>query len=190
MNTIMLLEQYIKDFKNTIDKLDLDSINYLVKQIVVTANSNGRIYICGNGGSASTASHFAVDIMKGVISSSKNFFDVTCLNDNIPILTAYSNDISYEEVFSSQLNNRINQNDLLIVISGSGNSTNIINAVNTAISNKSSIYGLLGFNGGHVGLLIQNKVVVPSTSMQIIEDIHLMIVHMILMSINNLNGKL
>ena len=184
----MLLEQYINDFKNSIEKLDLESINHLVEQIIHTANSKGRIYVCGNGGSASTASHFAVDMMKGVISNKKNFIDVTCLNDNIPILTAYSNDLSYEEVFSSQLINRINQNDLLIVISGSGNSTNIINAVNAAITNKSNIYGLLGFNGGHVGMLIQNKVIVPSTSMQIIEDIHLMIVHMILLSINNLNG--
>lgn len=186
----MLLEQYIKDFKNTIDKLDLDSINYLVEQIIHTANSKGRIYICGNGGSASTASHFAVDMMKGVNASRKNFIDVTCLNDNIPILTAYSNDVSFDVVFSDQLTDRINDKDMLIVISGSGNSTNIINAAKIAESAKSSVFGLLGFDGGQVGVLINKKIIVKSNNMQIIEDIHLMIVHMVLLSINSLNGML
>jgi D-sedoheptulose 7-phosphate isomerase len=181
----MLLEQYIKDFKNTIDKLDLDSINYLVEQIIHTANSKGRIYICGNGGSASTASHFAVDMMKGVNASRKNFIDVTCLNDNIPILTAYSNDKSYEEVFSSQLINRINQNDLLIIVTGSGNSQNIINAVNLAINEKSKVFGLLGFKGGRVGKIIANKIIVNSENMQIIEDLHLVVVHMLLVTLNS-----
>lgn len=184
----MLLEQYIKDFKNTIDKLDLDSINYLVDQIIHTANSKGRIYVCGNGGSASTASHFAVDMMKGVNASRKNFIDVTCLNDNIPILTAYSNDVSFDVVFSDQLTDRVKDKDMLIVISGSGNSTNIINAVKTAISAESNIFGLLGFDGGKVGRLIMNKVIVNSNNMQIIEDIHLIIVHMVLVSVNSSIG--
>lgn len=181
----MILELYIKDFKNTIDKLDLDSINNLVEQIIHTANSKGRIYICGNGGSASTASHFAVDIMKGVVASRKNFIDVTCINDNIPILTAYSNDVSFDVVFSEQLIDRIKDKDMLIIISGSGNSTNIINAVKTAISAESNIFGMLGFDGGKVGGLIKNKVIVNSNNMQIIEDMHLMIVHMVLVSINS-----
>jgi D-sedoheptulose 7-phosphate isomerase len=188
MNKNIVLLDYIKEFKHTIDKLDLDPISDLVDEILHTADLNGRIYVCGNGGSASTASHFAVDIMKGVIASRKNFIDVTCLNDNIPIITAYSNDVSYDVVFSDQLTDRINEKDMLIVVSGSGNSTNIINAVKTAISAESKIFGMLGFDGGKVGKLVQNKVIVESKNMQIIEDIHLMIVHMLLLSINFSTG--
>jgi D-sedoheptulose 7-phosphate isomerase len=180
-----ILENYINGLKGAIDKLELESINDLVDQIIITANQNGRIYICGNGGSASTASHFTVDIMKGVITNRSNFLDVTCLNDNIPIVTAFANDVSYEEVFSSQLIDRINQKDLLIVISGSGNSQNIINAVNIAIREESRVFGLLGFDGGRVGKLISHKIIIKSNNMQIIEDIHLSVVHMLLVTLNS-----
>lgn len=186
MDSNKILDNYLYELSNALSKFDKSSFNFLVDQIIEISKSKGRIYICGNGGSASTASHFVVDIMKGVLASKKNVIDVTCLNDNTAILTAYSNDLSYDQVYSYQIIDRIRSRDMLIVISGSGNSQNIVNVIETAIKSGSKTFGLLGFDGGKVGRLIDNKIIVNSSNMQIIEDIHLIIVHILLTKLNSM----
>ena len=138
----------------------------------------------GNGGSASTASHFACDINKGVVNGLEKRFRVVCLSDNIPTILAYANDQAYDAIFVEQLANFLTKNDLVIGISGSGNSTNVINAIQYANENSAITIGLTGFNGGELAKVAHQSIIVPSDDMQKIEDMHLIMVHMVMQILN------
>lgn len=131
----------------------------------------------GNGGSASTASHFACNFNKELSFNKTNRFKMICLNDNIPTLLAYANDISYDVIFVEQLKNFLKKNDVVIGISGSGNSKNVINAIDFANSVGSITVGLTGFNGGNLKKLAKYSVNTNLNDMQITEDIHLSLCH-------------
>src|SRR4051794_6917391 len=136
-----------------------------------------QVFTLGNGGSASTASHMAADLGKNTIEANMRRFRIISLNDNMSLLTALANDTGYENVFSEQLKNLIRAGDVLIVISASGNSPNILQAVRCAQARSAQVAGLLGFGGGQAAGLVDLAIVVPSSHYGVVEDIHLIINH-------------
>jgi D-sedoheptulose 7-phosphate isomerase len=144
------------------------------------ARLNGnQVFLMGNGGSATTASHFACDLAKATRCPGWPSFRVISLTDNMAVFSAYANDEGYENVFSNQLANFVKPDDIVIAISGSGNSMNIVHAIQLAKSYGARTVGMTGFDGGKVGQLVQLNVHVPCQQMEIVEDIHLMMEHMI-----------
>jgi D-sedoheptulose 7-phosphate isomerase len=137
------------------------------------------VFIVGNGGSAATASHFACDLAKGTIITGRPRFRVMALTDNVPLMTAWSNDVSYEDVFVEQLRNVIRRGDVLVAISGSGNSENVLRAVELTSQMGGITIGLSGFSGGELSTLVDVPVVVPCEVMAQIEDVHLTLCHLV-----------
>lgn len=136
----------------------------------------------GNGGSAATASHFACDLAKGTTMdnpSMRKRFKVTALTDNVPLLTAWANDIDYENMFVEQLKNLLEEGDLVIAISGSGNSKNVLKAVEYANTRAAKTVGLTGFEGGRLKDMVKECLIVPSNSIERIEDVHLILEHLL-----------
>jgi D-sedoheptulose 7-phosphate isomerase len=148
--------------------------------VLLSANYVGNtVFIVGNGGSAATASHFACDLAKGTITSGRPRFRATALTDNVPVMTAWSNDNAYEDVFVEQLRNLIRRGDVVVAISGSGNSENVLRAVELANQVGGITVGLSGFSGGELSKVVDVPVVVPSDCMAQIEDVHLTLCHLV-----------
>ncbi|HYK92466.1 MAG TPA: SIS domain-containing protein [Thermoplasmata archaeon] len=151
-----------------------------VVPILLKARDEGRtIFFFGNGGSASTASHFVVDIGKATIRGEGSRFRCVALNDNVESLTAWANDAEYAVVFSEQLKGLAHPGDVAVGISGSGNSPNVLRAMELAHRMGVTTVGLTGMGGGKLKGLVDVPIVVPSTSMQHIEDVHLLICHLL-----------
>lgn len=160
--------------------LDLQAIEKAIALIREAWQAGRKIFVCGNGGSALAASHFITDWNKSIFMATGHPFYGISLNDNIGLLTAYANDVSYEDVFSEQLKNLMTPDDLLLVISGSGNSPNVLRAVEYANQKGGKTLAFCGFDGGKVKPLAQHSVWVPCYDMQICEDIHLVLGHMVM----------
>ena len=180
MNYINDIQNYIALEIEILKKLDTEQINAALNLLDETRQKKGRIYICGNGGSAATASHFQNDFNKGVSEYIEVPFRFHCLNDNIATLMAIANDIGYEEVFRFQLRNNLEENDVLVAISGSGNSPNVLRAVEYAKEHGCKIIGLTGFSGGKLKELSDISLHAPVNSMQVTEDIHMIFDHMMM----------
>lgn len=172
-------KDYLNDLVSSIDKLPIDLIEKIVAEFKIAYRKRKHVFIMGNGGSAATASHFCCDLSKGTMVSGKKRFRVVGLTDNVPLMTAIGNDISYEDIFKSQLENLVDKGDVVIVFTGSGNSSNIIKAVKYANSAGAITIGFTGFNGGKLKNLAKISLVVPSNNMERIEDIHLILEHLI-----------
>ncbi len=172
--------RYIDLEKDILSKMDVDSINSAIKLLEKTREKEGNIYIFGNGGSASTASHFQGDFNKGVSEKLAKKYRFICLNDNMATIMSIANDIGYEEVFRFQLRDKLKKDDIIIAISGSGNSKNVINAVSYAKEKGNKIIGLTGYNGGILREMSDVSIHVPVNSMQITEDIHLVMDHLMM----------
>ena len=179
MTTSLEISNYIHSVKNTLLNIDIIEIEKAVNTLLEAIQNQKTIYCFGNGGSASTASHFANDFNKILNSIVKNKFQFVCLNDNIATIMAIANDISYEDIFSYQLQGHLKPGDIIIAISGSGNSKNIIKAVNYALECNNIVIGLTGFNGGQLKQLANINLHVPINNMQITEDIHLLFNHLL-----------
>ena len=180
MNYTDDIREYITLEIEVLKKLDMEQISAALNLLNTTRQKKGCIYICGNGGSAATASHFQNDFNKGVSEYIEVPFRFHCLNDNVATLMAIANDIGYEEVFRFQLRNNLEQNDILVAISGSGNSRNVINAVKYAKERNCKVIGLTGFSGGKLKELSDISLHVPMNSMQITEDVHMIFDHMMM----------
>ena len=151
-----------------------------IASILTKARDSGkRIYVMGNGGSASTASHMASDLGKGASRKDAARFRSIALTDNIPIMLAWANDSSYEDIFVEQLRNHLEKADVVIGISGSGNSENVLRAIEYANKEGAETIGLSGFDGGKLAKLAMTSYIVPNHCMQQIEDIHLIIEHLL-----------
>ena len=174
------IKKYIQLECEILNKLDVEEINRAVNLLEETFEKGGNIYIFGNGGSSATASHFQNDFNKGVSEYTEKKFSFHCLNDNVPTLMAIANDIGFDEVFRFQLKNKLKKEDIIIAISGSGNSNNVINAVEYAKKEGNKIIGLTGYNGGKLKELSDINLHVPVNSMQITEDIHMIFDHLIM----------
>jgi len=174
------IEEYIACEIETLQKLDVDAINDALNVLLEAQKNHKRVYIFGNGGSAATASHFQNDFGKGVSEYVEDKFRFQCLNDNVATLMAIANDIGFEEVFRFQLRGVIEPGDIVIAISGSGNSKNVINAVEYAKSCGNKVIGLTGYSGGKLRELSDVSLHVPVNSMQVTEDIHMIYDHLMM----------
>lgn len=177
MNTFA--EQYRTDLVETIAKIDASRVQQAI-QLFERARDGGRhIFVCGNGGSASTASHFACDMVKGASYQRERRFRIMALTDQLPTLTAYANDVSYDSVFVEQLRNFAQPDDLFMGISGSGNSPNVIQAMEYANATGCDTIALTGRDGGKLGPLARLNIQIPVPHMGRIEDAHMIVCHMI-----------
>ena len=162
---------------------DLKKLSETIKiifQKLISARDNGNsIFIMGNGGSASTATHFTSDLLKTVITKNEKRFMVHSLSDNTPVVLAWANDVEYNNIFLGQLENFLKKDNIVIGISGSGNSENIIRAIEFANSQNAITITLTGKDGGKLAKLSQINLTVPSDDMLTIETMHLMICHLI-----------
>jgi D-sedoheptulose 7-phosphate isomerase len=172
-------EKYKAELLRTIESIDLERVRQAIELFREARTHGRRIFVCGNGGSAATASHFACDIGKGASCNRSSRFRILALTDQLPTLTAYANDISYDAVFVEQLKNFAEPGDLFMGISGSGNSPNVLHAMEYANSIGCRTIALTGRDGGKLGPLAQLNIQVPAPHMGRIEDGHLIVCHMI-----------
>jgi D-sedoheptulose 7-phosphate isomerase len=172
-------EYYKAELLKAIEAIPLDKVDLAIEWLR-DARDNGRhIFVCGNGGSAATASHFACDMVKGASYNRTSRFRIMALNDSLPTMTAYSNDVSYDCVFAEQLKNFARRGDIVMAISGSGNSPNVLCATEYANSIGCRTIALTGRDGGRLGPMAQLNIQVSAPHMGRIEDGHLIVCHMI-----------
>jgi len=184
-----VLRDYLPALKRAIDGLAMDRLSVVVEKMLAAYDKQRQIFVFGNGGSGSTASHLACDINKGVSLGLTKRFKLICLNDNVPTILAYANDVSYEDVFVEQLKNLLNPGDLVIGISGSGNSRNVIKAIRYCNEHGAESVALTGFDGGKLAQLADISLIAPADDMQMVEDIHLIVCHMIMQMLCNRLGN-
>ncbi|MCI8810793.1 MAG: SIS domain-containing protein [Oscillibacter sp.] len=171
---------YLEDEIRTLRNLDKDALNEALNLLVEAYENGNVVYVFGNGGSGATASHFQNDFNKGISEHTRKKFNFLCLNDNVATMMAIANDISYDEIFRFQLRGRLKAGDLILAISGSGNSPNVLNAVEYARELGNKVIGLTGFQGGKLKTLSDVSLHAPVDSMQITEDIHLIFNHLLM----------
>lgn len=168
---------YLDKLKQTIDQIPVDELNILMNVLEEARVTNRTIFVMGNGGSSATASHYVCDFNKGVSSGHEKKYKWICLNDNVPSLMAYANDLSFEEIFVEQLKNFFREGDIVIGISGSGNSRNVLKAIEYARIKGGITVGLTGFKGGQLREMVDYSVHIPVEDMQIAEDLHMVLDH-------------
>ena len=171
---------YIEHEIETLRALDRDAINDALNLLLETMENGNTVFVFGNGDSSATASHFQNDFNKGVSEHTEKKFNFLCLNDNVATMMAVANDIGFEEVFRFQLRGHIKPGDVVLAISGSGNSKNVINAVEYAKEQGCRVIGLTGFGGGRLRQLADVSLHAPINSMQITEDIHMIFDHLMM----------
>lgn len=173
------IRQYLDRLLTTLSGMPVDSIASLSEMLYRAYSDGKQVFVLGNGGSASTASHMAADLGKNTIGPNMRRFRIMSLNDNIPLLTALSNDLGYENVFAEQLQNLIQPGDMLIALTGSGNSPNVVRAVEYARSRSAQVAALLGCGGGSVAELADLSVLIDSGDYGVIEDAHVVVNHIL-----------
>lgn len=170
---------YRNQLARALETIDLDAVSDAIEILEKARNDGRAIFVCGNGGSAATASHFACDMVKGASFQRDLRFRIMALTDSVPTLTAYSNDVCYECVFVEQLRNFAQPGDVLLAISGSGNSANVVSAVEFANSAGCTTIALTGRDGGKLGPMAHLQIRVEEPHMGRIEDGHMIVCHMI-----------
>lgn len=172
-------QDYIKGLIECLEELSRQKIE-AVADIVIDAWRKGkRIFIMGNGGSATTASHFAHDLEIGAAVAGKPRIQTTSLTDNIAFITALANDIDYSSIFEEQLIGQLGEGDVVIGISASGNSPNVLKAIEYARKNGAITIGFIGFGGGKLRELVNKSIVLSSRDYGAVEDIHLSLAHIV-----------
>jgi len=171
---------YLQRLKEVLDSFPHDQFNRFYEALVAAYNHDKHIFIMGNGGSGSTASHWACDINKGCCLNREKRFKMISLADNIPTMLAYGNDLSYDDIFLEQLRNFFVPGDLVIGISGSGNSPNVLKAIDYANTHGGISAGLCGYGGGKLLSLVQIPLHIAVPDMQKVEDVHLIIGHIVM----------
>ena len=184
------IDEYTSALNNIMAKLDPVQFEKIISILAQAYKNDKQVFIAGNGGSAGTANHFVCDFGKNAVpftgvGPGKRRFRIISVSDNIEKITALGNDISFEEIFRQQLINLMREGDVLIVISASGNSPNIVRACEYAKEMNSHIIVLAGFTGGKIKAFADAAIIVPLESYEQIEDIHLIILHMIVYYFKN-----
>ncbi len=194
MNLNIFIKEYISKLKNLLENIDPKIIQEIVTSLENTIENQSRIYILGNGGSSATASHMANDLGAGLRRRDILNLDIISLADNTPVNTAIANDIGFENIFYMQLKGLLKEDDLILAISCSGNSPNIIKAVKYAKSLKVKIIGITGFDGGELKKLsdINFHVKTSKGEYGLVEDMHMILDHILysyyIQKGNNKNG--
>lgn len=174
-----VVQAYAWEIRTTLERLPWDEIRQAIL-VLHHARMNGQqVFVMGNGGSAATASHMACDLGKGAAVAGYPGFRAIALTDNMAVFSAYANDCGYEHVFARQLDNLVQPGDVVIGISGSGNSPNVLNAIQLARDHGATTIGLAGFDGGRLKGLVDLCLHVENHCMEQVEDIHLMLGHLI-----------
>ena len=174
-----LISEYLSLVCEVISKLPQEKIQDVV-DILKNAHADGKqVFLLGNGGSAANATHIAEDLQKGVKEHTGKRFKVIALTDSLPLVSAWANDTSYEAVFAEQIDSLLDPGDVVIAISGSGNSPNVLRAVEKANEMGAVTIGWSGFSGGKLAQIAQKSIVVASDNMQRIEDAHLVLGHLV-----------
>ena len=173
------IQTYLSELKGTLDQLPHNIIEQIITLLHEARLARRQIFIMGNGGSASTASHFVCDLAKNTRHSDWPNYRVIGLSDNMAIFSAYANDEGYENVFVQQLASFIEPDDIVIGISTSGNSPNVVEAIRYANEQQAITIGFTGFDSGKLGKLAKVRLHVPSNCIEHVEDIHLMLEHLI-----------
>jgi D-sedoheptulose 7-phosphate isomerase len=183
MDTSAYIPEYLDGFAKVVTAIDPHSLNAIATRVCAAYDEGRRLFLAGNGGSAAIASHAVADFAKTMLgkqipSGAKRFAAIS-LVDNAPLLTAWANDVGYDTVFAEQLRNLAQPNDVLFVISSSGNSPNVLRAIETAKEMQVKTVGLFGFDGGKAAAKVDHAVVVHSDHYGYIEDAHMVIMHLI-----------
>jgi D-sedoheptulose 7-phosphate isomerase len=172
-------EHYKSELLKALETIDLARVEQAIEWFREARAAGRQIFVCGNGGSAATASHFVTDLLKGASYNRPARFRILALTDSLPTLSAYANDLSYECVFVEQLKNFAQPGDLVMGISGSGNSPNVLRAVEYGNAIGCRTLALTGRDGGALGPMAQLHIPVPVQHMGRIEDAHMVICHMV-----------
>ncbi len=180
MDFIKEINEYYDREKAAIDALDRDEISLAMNALLDAYDRGATVYVFGNGGSAATASHMVCDFNKGTCLELDRKFKFVCLNDNVPIMMAIANDDSYENIFYYQLQDRLKPEDLVLAISGSGNSHNVVKAVKYAKKVGAKVIAMTGYSGGKIRAMADYFLHVPVDDMQITEDLHMGFDHMMM----------
>jgi D-sedoheptulose 7-phosphate isomerase len=170
---------YLQRLRATIERMPLDRIERVGEILFRAYEHNKQVFVIGNGGSAATASHMACDLGKNTIGPNQRRFRILSLTDNTPLLTALANDVGYEHVFAEQLVNLISPGDVLIVLTGSGRSPNVLAAMRKARESAATVIALLGFDGGPAQELADELIIVPTEDYGLIEDLHMVLNHVL-----------
>jgi D-sedoheptulose 7-phosphate isomerase len=173
------MTKYLTALQRVLDELSADQVSQ-VARVLEQAYQHGRtVFICGNGGSASTASHWACDLGKGTVAEGKPRFRVLSIGDNQALLTAYANDCGYESVFAEPIRSLGQPGDVVILITASGNSPNVLAAAKTAHDAGCTTIGLIGFGGGKLASMVDYQITVSSREYGPVEDLHMILDHII-----------
>ena len=172
-------EYYLNEAKKIIDRLDRKKIDDAINMLLDAYKKEKQIFIIGNGGSATTATHFANDLTKSCSIEDKKRFRAISLTDNISTITALANDTSYDKIFSEQLLNLINKDDILIALTASGNSPNVIEAVKVAKQHGAKTLAFLGFNGGKLKNMADGYILIEYGDFGLVESTHLLLEHLL-----------
>jgi len=181
------IQTYWRELAGAMDAMPFDLVSRAASQLLKCHFRGSTVFIVGNGGSAATASHFACDLAKGTRMAGLPAFRVVALTDNVPLLTAWANDTAYEHVFAQQLAALVRENDLLVAISASGNSPNVLTCAEVARAAGAGVIALTGATGGKLRALADLTIRVPSACIEQVEDAHLMIAHSVCVA---LRGRL
>ena len=173
------IQKYIDEVQDVLGRIPLDNVRHVIDTLILAYVHDAQIFIMGNGGSAATASHFANDLNKAASRDGCRRFRAIALTDNVPLLTAWGNDLSYDDIFVEQLKNLYGENSVVIGISGSGNSENVLRALRFAKSRGGTTIGFTGYQGGEMKHIASVCIIVPSDCMQQIEDAHLVLEHLV-----------
>jgi D-sedoheptulose 7-phosphate isomerase len=180
---------YLEYLQKALESIPEEAFQEAVRKLLEANESGKSIYVFGNGGSAATASHFASDLRNSKVPGNNKRFRVLCLCDNMSILTQIANDMSYEDVFTEQLKNLLQEGDICIAISASGNSPNVTGAVEFAKEKGGYIIGMTGFNGGRLKELSNLTLHAEGENFGVVEDAHLILEHMISQEIRTTEHK-
>lgn len=183
MQSVEQYQQYLLEIKRIIDQIPLDLVEAIVEQLHLARLQQRQVFLLGNGGSATTASHFACDLGKNTVMAGLPRLRVQTLHDNMALFSACANDYGYETVFAEQLTTFVAAGDVVLAISASGNSPNVLKAVQVARACGAFTIGWSGYQGGKLAQLVDLALVVPSDTIEQIEDIHLMLSHMVTMGL-------
>lgn len=179
---------YISGVSNVLDKLPIDKLEQVIYRLEEARCKEQVVFTCGNGGSAVTAIHFASDLAKGTLVVNKPPIKAKSLCENLALLTAWANDSSFDDIFTETMDPWIKKGDVLIAISSSGESQNVLNAVDMAVNIGASTIGLTGFDGGRLKDKVDICITVPSNSMEQIEDMHLLLCHLFITCLKNIRS--
>ena len=180
------IRSYLSDVAGLLETVPIDAVARVIDRLEEARCEEQAVFTCGNGGSAATAIHFASDLAKGAAVVGKPAFKAMSLCENVSLVTAWANDVSYEDVFARRMAPWLKPGDVLVAISCSGNSRNVLNAIHRAKAGGATTVGFTAFDGGKMRELVDICVTVRSSVMEQIEDIHLLLCHLITTALRNL----